>query len=88
MQISGEAIYWFRDGNEVVVVHIPTRQRLILNGVSDFIWRQLAHNASRESTAVALMERYEIAFATACADLDDFVEELVAAHVLIRTEKT
>lgn len=87
MQISTGVIYWFRDEGESIVVHIQTKQRLVLNGVSDFIWRRIANNLSRETIAAALSEHYTIALATALADLDDFVEELIAAQVLIREKK-
>lgn len=87
MQISTDAIYWFRGENETVVVQVQSRQRLVLNGVSDFIWRQLARSANRADIATALSEHYAIALSVALADLDGFVEELMAAQVLLRTRK-
>ncbi|BCM93395.1 putative glycosyltransferase EpsH [Abditibacteriota bacterium] len=83
VQISSDAIYWFRQ-NESIIVHIPSKQRMVLDSVSDLIWRRLASQNTKLEVANVLVERYAIAQATALADIDDFVEELIASRVLNR----
>ncbi len=87
VRVSSEAIYWFRD-TESIIVHIPSKQRMVLDAVSDIIWRHIAIQHPRTEVADALAEQYEIAQATALADIDDFVEELMASGVLNRRELT
>ena len=79
MRVSDRTVYWFREGNvpESVVVHVPTRTRLVLDSVANDIWRELARGSSRERTADAISSYYGIAAVTALADIDDFVDELI-----------
>jgi glycosyltransferase involved in cell wall biosynthesis len=79
MRISDRTVYWFREGStpESVVVHVPSRTRLVLDGVGNDIWRELAAAHSRDETAEAISSCYGISSVTARADIDDFVEELI-----------
>jgi glycosyltransferase involved in cell wall biosynthesis len=86
MRVAPSTIYWFRGGDEPasIVVHVPSRQRIVLTEAGDFIWRRLARGESRSSVVAAMAAYYSIADVTAAADLDDLVDELVAAGVLER----
>ena len=79
IRISDRAIYWFRDGDapESVVVHVPSRTRLVLDGVANDIWRSLAAERSREQAAEGISTHYGVSPITALADIDDFVDELI-----------
>ncbi len=86
LRVAPSAIYWTRDGEEPtsVVVHVPSRQRVVLTDAGDFIWRRLARAHSRARVVAEMVEFYGIADVTAASDLDDLVEELVASRVVER----
>lgn len=86
MRISDRAVYWFREGSapESVVVHVPSRTRLVLDGVGNDIWRHLAAGSSRGEASAAISDYYGISLVTAGADIDDFVEELLAGAFVER----
>jgi cellulose synthase/poly-beta-1,6-N-acetylglucosamine synthase-like glycosyltransferase len=82
MSISPNAIYWFRDDSVSIVVHNPTRSRIVLDQSADVIWRQIAECASREETIQLLISNYRIKRRDAEMDLDDFVDELTTSGIL------
>jgi cellulose synthase/poly-beta-1,6-N-acetylglucosamine synthase-like glycosyltransferase len=86
MRVGDRTIFWLRDvgAPESVVVHVPTRVRLVLDGAGDRIWRDVVAARSRDDIATGLSSHYGISRATADADLDDFVEELVAGEFVER----
>ena len=87
LQISPGVVYWFCEPeSESVVVHVAGRARLVLAGASDFIWRALTTEASREEVAAAMAETYGIGREAALADLDEFIEEAIATGVIVRHE--
>jgi cellulose synthase/poly-beta-1,6-N-acetylglucosamine synthase-like glycosyltransferase len=85
-RISDQAIFWFRNEEKIsVIVHLPTRLRIVLEAVGDFIWRQIANGSSRDVIIREICERYGVAAISASSDLDDFVEELIDAEILVLT---
>jgi hypothetical protein len=54
-----------------------------LDEAGHHIWDSLVRGASREDTVGAISSRYGVSETTAAADLDDLVEELLEARVLI-----
>lgn len=76
IQISTDAIYWFRGPSTSIVVHNPTLSRIVLDGSANLIWRQLARESSRDDTLSALVASYGIERDEAESDLDEFVDEL------------
>lgn len=89
VRLSPNIVFWLRDDAEPesVVVHILTHTRLVLDGVADQIWRALAATRSREQAIAHLSAHYGISPVTAAADLDDFVEELVAGGYVERSPR-
>jgi hypothetical protein len=81
IRVSPRAVYWFRQHSSVVV-QIDHRQRTVLDNVGDFIWRRLVAEENRATVVAAIVERYRVAEATARADVDDLVEELIAVGLL------
>jgi glycosyltransferase involved in cell wall biosynthesis len=88
MRIGERTVYWLRDGStpESVVVHVPTRTRLVLDGPANDIWRYLADGRSREEAAASLSAYYGISPITAESDIDDFIEELVEGGYVTREQ--
>jgi len=88
-RLSPNVVFWLRDDDkpESVVVHLPTRTRLVLDGVADRIWRALAAARPYDRTVADLSAYYGIAPVTAGADLNDFVEELVAGGFIERSRR-
>ena len=86
-RLSPDIVFWLRDDDtlESVVVHHPTRTRLVLDGVADRIWRALVAAHRHEHIVADLSTFYGISPVTAAADLNDFVEELVAGGFLERS---
>lgn len=83
LRISQEAIFWFRDDDQSsVIVHLPTKLRVVLDGVGDFIWRRIANRVSREGIIQEMMACYGVARITISSDLDDLIEELIDAGIL------
>jgi len=89
VRLSPNAVYWLRDDGtaESVVVHVASRTRLVLDGAGDRIWRSLASRQGRDATTAALSAYYGISPVTAAADLDDFVDELIAGGFIERTRQ-
>jgi hypothetical protein len=82
VSISTDAIYWFRDDSVSIVVHNPSRSRIVLDQSADLIWRQIAACASREQTIQLLIAKYSITRRDAETDLDEFVDELAKCEIL------
>jgi hypothetical protein len=85
LRISDNAIFWFRNEERTtVIVHLPTKLRVVLDAVGDFIWRRIAKGLNREDVVQELTAYYGVAYITASADLDDLIEELIEAGILVR----
>jgi len=56
----------------------------VLDSVADFIWRRIAQKINRASLVEELTAYYGVAAVTAASDLDDLVEELIDASILIK----
>ena len=83
LRISDEVVYWSPAEASSVIVHLPTRTRLGLDEAGHHIWSSLVQGVSREDTVRGISRRYGISATTAAADLDDLVEELLDAGVLV-----
>lgn len=88
LRVGEATVYWFREGArpESVVVHIPSRTRLVLEGAGDFFWRKLVQAQPRDDIVAETSTYYGISPVTARADLDDFVEELAAGGFIDREQ--
>ena len=86
LRISDDAIFWFRNEKHPssVIVHIPTKQRVVLDRVGDFIWRRIVRKTNRDALVQELVSYYGVATVTAAADLDDLIEELIEAEILLK----
>lgn len=82
LQLSDNAIYWFKDQKSSVIVNIPEKSRLVLGSTGNFIWRRIATGSSRAQLVQALSADYNVSAVTARADLDEFVEELIEAGII------
>lgn len=87
MRIDPNVLFWFRDDEHTsVIVNPATRTRIVLETVADVIWRALVDGVPREALIATIGADYNVSPATATADLDEFVEELVEAGV-VRIER-
>jgi glycosyltransferase involved in cell wall biosynthesis len=84
LQISEHVIYWFRDRKSSVIVNMPEKSRIVVGSTGDFIWRRMTAGLNRERLIQELSDYYNVSTITASADLDEFVEELIAAGVVRR----
>ena len=66
-----------------MIVHLPTKLRVVLEGVGNFIWRRIAKKSNRADIVEALTAHYGVARITVSADLDDLIEELIDAGILV-----
>lgn len=82
LQISTDVIYWPRGSSESIVIHNPTRSRIVLDGSANIIWRQIAVASSRVQTVGALVKEYGIQPDEAEEDIDDFVAELERTELI------
>jgi len=83
LRVSEDIVYWSSAGTTSVIVHLPSRTRLGLEEAGHHIWSNLAQGASREETVRGISRRYGVSETTAAADLDELVEELLDAGVLV-----
>ena len=84
LQISDVAVFWLRNDEQTsVIVHIPTKTRVVLDSVGDFIWRRIVDRSAKDDLARAIAAHYAVSAITAIADLDEFVEELRHAGLII-----
>lgn len=83
MRIDPNVLFWFRDdAHSSVIVNPATRTRIVLESVADVIWRALVDAVPRDALIATISADYNVSTATAAADLDEFVEELVASGVV------
>ncbi len=82
LSISTDAVYWFQGLAVSVIVHNPSRSRIVLDESANFIWRQVALSATRDRTVRKLTEKFGITRQDAEVDLDEFVEELANTGIL------
>ncbi len=85
LRISDDTIFWFRDDEKTsVIVQVSAKLRVVLDGVGDFIWRRIAKGINREDLVQQLTDYYGVAYITAAADLDELIEEMIDAGMLVR----
>lgn len=81
--LSPEVVFR-RVGDEAVLVPVRGQSAVegelfSLNEVGAFIWERLLEGIAAEEIPARIVESFEVELAQAQADLDRFVEELVAA---------
>jgi glycosyltransferase involved in cell wall biosynthesis len=87
MRIDPNVLFWFRDEEHTsVIVNPATRTRIVLESVADVIWRAIVDGVPRAALIATIGADYNVSSATATADLDEFVEELLADGV-VRIER-
>ncbi len=85
LRISPQALYWLYDDRpRSVVVQPGARQRFVLDGTADRVWRLLACERARDEVLSWVATEYDIPTATAAADLDELIDELIAGELLER----
>jgi glycosyltransferase involved in cell wall biosynthesis len=83
IRIDTNVLFWFRDDELTsVMVNPATKTRIVLDSVADVIWRAIVDGASRDALIASIGADYNVSPATAAADLDEFVDELVASGVV------
>jgi hypothetical protein len=87
LSISPDSIYWLRDDAQTIVIHHPSKSRVVLDGTADFVWRRFSSGMNRDQLANEISKRYQLAPEQAIRDCDDFVLELVQLGVLCRHER-
>lgn len=83
LRISPRAIFWLSDDRSVsVVVQPSSRRRYVLEATGDFVWRLLAGEHGRDEIAGRIVTAYGVPSANAARDVDELVEELIAAGLV------
>jgi hypothetical protein len=83
LRISPRAIFWLYDDRPVSVVVQPSaRRRYVLEATGDFVWRLLVREQSRDEIASRIVADYGIPAANAVPDIDELVDELIAAGLV------
>ena len=86
VHISENCIFWLRDEEQTsVVVHLPTRTRVVLDSAADVIWRSIVERSDRATVVSAVSGYFNVSPVTASADLDEFIEESLEIGILERT---
>ena len=65
-------------------VIIPTGKTVLIsvNDVGAFLWELLQNDVSMEALVAAVLDEYEVDETTAREDIQEFLDALVAGHVL------
>jgi GT2 family glycosyltransferase len=87
LSISPDSIYWLRDDAQTIVIHHPSKSRVVLDGTADFVWRRFSSGMNRDQLVNEISKRYHLPPEKAMRDCDDFVLELVQLGVLCRHER-
>jgi cellulose synthase/poly-beta-1,6-N-acetylglucosamine synthase-like glycosyltransferase len=83
LRISPRAIFWLDDDQPLSVVVQPrARRRYVLEATGNFVWRLLACEHSRDEIAGRIATAYGVPSATVARDLDELVEQLIAAKLV------
>lgn len=69
---------------------VPIAERVIefkgmmtLNETGAFLWQNLLEEKTREELLLSLLEEFEVDKETASKDIEEFIEKLEAANVLV-----
>jgi hypothetical protein len=81
-----EQTVWRRAHGTVLVLPVPERDVLALNGPAAQLWQLLAEPLTVDQAADRLAEVYEVAADVAAHDIAPVFEELVARGVLHQVE--
>lgn len=76
-------VAWRVIDDEAVLLAIETTTYYSLDPVGTFIWKAFAEGASQEEVLTRVLATYEVDEATARADLDELVGDLVAERLLV-----
>lgn len=89
LQIPTHVIFWFRDEmqNEIAVLNLITKKRIILNSVANLIWTDLVKAYSREQVVLSLSKVFGETTENLGKDLDSFVADLVDQDLLRHFER-
>jgi hypothetical protein len=74
-------------GDEAMVANFPNSCLYNLNPVGTFIWERVDGKSSLGQIAAHLANEYNIDFAVACRDCQQFIDELVEEGLLQWEEK-
>ncbi|HTM02384.1 MAG TPA: PqqD family protein [Vicinamibacterales bacterium] len=69
-------------GEEGVLVNLATERYLGLNAVGARMWQVLSNARSIQAACVQLLTEYDVDEATLRADVEDFVEQLLAQQLI------
>jgi hypothetical protein len=82
IQLRQTGLTWNVIGDEVVVLDLEGSVYLKLNGSGRALWEHLVEPRSEDELVALLVEQFEITAARATADVEAFVADLRARHLL------
>jgi hypothetical protein len=82
LTLRTDDLHWREVDGEIVALEERGSTYLAANSSGGVLWRLLAHGATRDELAAALVDAYGIEAAAAAADADRFVEQVREAGLL------
>lgn len=74
-------------GNSIVIAvgeeALNFNGMITINGAGTFLWKQLETGATKEELLAAMQKEYDVDEATASRDIDDFLENLRKADLIV-----
>ena len=77
---------WRRIAGEIFIVDAAGSRMHELNGAAALVWEGLAAGRNEAAIASALAEEYDVAAPAAAADAAEFLSELLAAGLIVKSE--
>ena len=82
LRLNADAVSWREVDGEVIALDLAGSMYFATNASGALLWKSLAAGTSREELVALLVEGFELAEETARADVDAFLDSLVAQGLL------
>ena len=82
LRLRHKGVTWLEIDGEIVALDAETSKYLSANASGAVLWQALAEGATRDELAEALRSTFDIDERTALVDVDGFVAELEARHLI------
>jgi hypothetical protein len=81
-RLKADRIVWRQIGDEVVVLDLRSSRYLSANAAAGLLWHGLERGATRDELIAELVAEYDVAPATAGADVDEFLADCRSRDLL------
>ncbi|MFH1459659.1 MAG: PqqD family protein [Candidatus Omnitrophota bacterium] len=80
--IRNKEAAWQEVEDNIVVITQQTKKIHVLSGCGLMLWQRLEQSQTKQDLLQAILDEYEVEPAQAQADLDKFLEEVIAKDII------